>query len=94
MIRDLVIPLKREYFEQIRRGEKLEEFRLCTPYWIKRLEGRSYDRVVLTLGYPKKDDSERRLTLPWAGFTRKRITHPHFGVEPVEVFAIDVRQRM
>lgn len=87
---DLVLPLKREYFEAIAAGTKPEEFRLRTPYWQKRLEGRSYDRVVLTLGYPAINDSERRLVRPWRGFVMKRITHPHFGKDPVEVYAIDV----
>ena len=73
---DLVLPLKREYFEQIKHGEKLEEFRLCTPYWAKRLEGREYGRVVLTLGYPSRNDTERRMVRPWRGFTKRRITHP------------------
>jgi len=88
---NLVLPLKREYFEQIKHGEKPEEFRLCTPYWAKRLEGREYGWVVLTLGYPAKDDSERRLARPWRGFIKKRITHPHFGGAPVNVYEIDVR---
>lgn len=89
---DLILPLKQEYFEQIKCGEKAEEFRLCTPYWEKRLEGREYGRVVLTLGYPAKDDSERRLVRPWRGFAKRQITHPHFGADPVEVYAIDVRE--
>lgn len=88
---DLVLPLKREYFEQIKRGEKPEDFRLCTPYWAKRLEGREYGRVVLTLGYPAKDDQDRRLPRPWRGFIKRRITHKHFGGAPVDVYAIDVR---
>ncbi|MGZ8256494.1 MAG: hypothetical protein ACXWTX_01855 [Gallionella sp.] len=87
---NLVLPLKRIYFEQIRDGIKLEEYRLCTSYWHKRLEGRSYDNVVLTLGYPSKDDAKRRLVLPWKGFTKKRITHSHFGDAAVDVYAIHV----
>lgn len=83
-LRDLQLALKRVYFEQIRDGLKLEEYRLCTPYWTKRLEGCSYDRVILTLGYPAKDDSERRLVRPWRGFIRKQIVHPFFGDLPVE----------
>jgi hypothetical protein len=86
----LILPLKRIYFEQIRDGVKLEEFRLCTPYWQKRLEGRSYDKVILTLGYPAKDDSERRLARSWGGCTTRWIKHPHFGDELVKVFSIDV----
>lgn len=88
----LNLPLKREYFEAIRNGSKLEEYRLCTPFWRKRLEGREFDSVVLTLGYPARADHSRRLVRAWRGFTVKTITHPHFGPGPVQVFAIDVSE--
>ncbi|PWB18778.1 ASCH domain-containing protein [Comamonas sp. JNW] len=88
----LHLPLKRQYFEAIRDGTKLEEFRLCTPYWAKRLEDRAYDRIILTSGYPARDDLARRLITPWRGFMVKTIIHPHFGPKPVRVYAIDVKQ--
>lgn len=47
---------------------------------------------MLTLGYPKRDDTERRPIRPWRGYRVTTITHPHFGPEPVQVFAIDVRE--
>ena len=89
-MKDLVIPLKGEYFNAIQSGEKKEEFRLCTPYWEKRLVNREYGQIILTLGYPKRTDTARRLTLPYKGWQIKTITHPHFGSEPVRVYAIDV----
>lgn len=89
----LTLPLKAEYFDQIKAGAKPEEFRLRTEYWRKRLEGRTYESIVLTKGYPSRDDADRRLELPWRGFREATITHPHFGDEPVEVFAIDVTGR-
>ena len=88
----LTLPLNGVYFDQIKDGSKVEEFRLVTPFWSKRLEGRTFDRIVLTRGYPPRDDHSRRLVRTWRGFTRKTITHPHFGPEPVEVFAIDVSE--
>lgn len=88
----LVLPLKAEYFHQIKAGTKLEEFRLCTPYWRKRLEGRTFDRIVLTLGYPAASDTARRLVRPWRGYRETTITHEHFGTEPVQVFAINVEE--
>lgn len=91
-MRTLNLPLKREYFEAIRDGRKPEEYRLCTPFWRKRLEGREFDQVVLTLVYPARDDKARRLVRAWRGFTIKTITHPHFGPDPVQVFAIDVSE--
>lgn len=89
-MRTLTIPVKGIYFDQIKAGTKPFEYRLRTPYWSKRLVGRAYDRVVLTRGYPKATDAERRLELPWRGFKEQTITHPHFGTEPVQVFAICV----
>ncbi len=85
---DLTLPLKGIYFDQIKAGEKTEEYRLVTSYWIRRLEGRRYGRIILTRGYPKKDDADRRIVLPWRGCPTKTITHPHFGPHPVEVYAI------
>lgn len=87
---DLILPLKGEYFDAIRDGSKVEEYRLANAYWTRRLEGRSFDRIVLTKGYPKRGDDSRRLVRQWKGFTRKTLTHPHFGPDPVEVFAIKV----
>lgn len=94
---DLILPLKTEYFDAIKAGEKPEEFRLANAYWTRRLHGadgqpRTFDRIVLTKGYPKRGDDSRRLVRPWKGFTRKTLTHPHFGADPVEVFAIHVRE--
>ncbi|NBA95250.1 ASCH domain-containing protein [Pseudomonas sp. R5(2019)] len=87
----LTLALKGEYFDAIKAGTKTEEFRLVTPYWRQRLEGRIYDQIELTKGYPKRDDQSRRLTLPWQGYRTTTLTHPHFGPEPVEVFAINVQ---
>ena len=88
--RVLTLPVMAVYFDAIRSGTKAEEFRLCTPYWRKRLEGRTYDRIALTKGYPAADDFTRRLYLPWRGYRVTTIQHEHFGPSPVEVFAINV----
>lgn len=89
-MKTLHLNLKAEYFDQIKAGEKIEEFRLCTPFWTKRLIGTHYDNILVKRGYPKNDDVERVIERPWLGFSVKMITHPHFGHEPVQVFAITV----
>lgn len=89
-MRTLTLPLKAEYFDAIRDGTKFQEFRLTTDYWRKRLEGQTYDRIVLTKGYPARNDHTRRLARAWRGFRIITLTHPHFGPDPVEVFSIDV----
>lgn len=89
--RTLMLNLKSEYFNQIKVGEKTEEYRLCTPYWQKRIEGRVYDAVCICLGYPKKNDTERRILFPWSGYEKKTITHKLFGDKPVKVYAIKLK---
>ncbi len=89
-MRTLTLPMKAEYFDQIKSGWKKEEFRLDTSYWEKRLFNPEYDRIVLTRGYPKRGDQSRRIERPWRGVNRKKIIHQHFGPEPVTVWAIKV----
>ena len=86
----LTLNLKREYFEQIKSGIKTEEYRLCTPYWSKRLEGKTFDKIIIKLGYPKNDEIEKIMEFPWRGYKKKKITHKHFGSDPVKVYAIKV----
>lgn len=90
--RTLTLALKGIYFDQIVSGQKQEEFRLTSPYWTRRLEGREYDRIVLTRGYPPKGDQTRRIEIPWRGYRKTTLTHPHFGPHPVEVYAIRVSE--
>lgn len=89
-MKNITIPLNGVYFDQIKAGTKLEEYRLANYYWTKRLLGRNYDRLILTRGYPRKEDEDRRISLKYRGFEVKTITHPHFGPEPVQVFAIKI----
>lgn len=95
MLDALYLPMKAVYFDQIMAGKKREEYRLATEFWAKRLVGKRYRRIVLTRGYPKGGGipDVTRMSIVWNGMTRKTITHPHFGDAPVEVFAIDVRER-
>ena len=86
---DLHLNLKGEYFDAIKDGTKTHEYRLAEK-WLKRLQGKTFDRIVLKRGYPKRDDSERIIERPWRGFSVEMRTHPHFGSEPVEVLAIVV----
>lgn len=86
----LQLAVKSEYFDAMVSGDKTEEYRLYNDYWEKRFMFNKFDTLIITKGYPKKEDKSRRLELPFKGFTIKTITHPHFGAEPVKVFAIKV----
>ncbi|MEX3983658.1 ASCH domain-containing protein [Paraburkholderia sp. EG287A] len=88
--RVLVLPVKGEFFSQMKARTKLFEYRLRTPFWRKRLVGREYEEVCVTLGYPARSDTERRLLVPWQGYEEQTLQHPFFGPEPVDVFAIRI----
>ncbi len=92
MSKTLTLNLKGVYFDQILAGEKLEEYRLRSDYWRKRLVGREYNKIVILRGYPAGGgiEGKTRLTMPWQGFQITTLTHEHFGPEPVSVYAIAV----
>lgn len=88
MKRTLMLALKGVYFDEVKAGRKDEEYRLVNEYWTNKFERYAYDRIVLTRGYPPKNDVERRIERPWRGVEIKMIVHPEFGAEPVQVYAI------
>lgn len=91
LMKILHINVKKEYFYQIKSGEKIFEFRLCEKvFWQKRLIGKHYDLIHIKLGYPKNGDKERIIERPYMDFSRFIIKHKHFGIDPVKVFAIKV----
>lgn len=86
---DLVLHLEQKYFDQIKRGEKTEEYRQATEYWNKRIYGKTFDNIILQCGYPKKNDHGKTIVRKWNGYTLKKIDVPLYGGE-VLVYAIDV----
>jgi hypothetical protein len=53
-MRILDLPLKKEWYEMIERGEKCEDYREIKQYWISRLMGVKFDLVRFRYGYTKK----------------------------------------
>ena len=88
MKRILHLNLKAEYFNEIKNGDKIYEYRRITPFWRKRLKDREYDEVHIKLGYPKTGDKKRILKFKWNGYLIKKITHKHFGRRQLYVYAI------
>lgn len=69
---NLQLAVKGEYFDAMIRGEKTEEYRLCIDYWNKRLVNRKYYRLIITKGYPKREDFSRRIDVPYNGYEIKK----------------------
>lgn len=66
----LYLALKKKWFDLIKSGEKKEEYREMKQYYERRFvipflpprfRLRTFSKVVFTLGYPKANDTERRL---------------------------------
>jgi len=62
--RVLHLTLKRKHFDAMVRGEKNEEYREIKPYWVTRLEGKTFDEVLFMNGYGNGAPSMRR---DWLG---------------------------
>ena len=86
-MKTLYLPLKKQWYEMIERGEKLEEYREMKPYWQKRLTGR-IDAASFSYGYTK-----RRMTFECAGITIGR-GRPEWGAPDDEVFVIKLGRRI
>jgi hypothetical protein len=89
-MKNLKLAVKRRWFEDIQSGVKSEEFRLNNDYWKKRLEGKDFDKVIITLGYPSNDQIDRIMEFPWRGYEMKTIVSEEWDNVPQEVFAIKV----
>lgn len=88
---DLVLHVKKEYFQLIAEGNKKEEYRKVCLYWGKRLDGKTFDNVVIACGYPSRLDDGLWITFPWNGCYIKSIYHKEWnngGTTPVIVYAI------
>lgn len=88
---DLILNLKKEYFEEIKNGIKKEEYRLCTPYWEKRILNKKFDNLIIKLGYPSREEKEKILVFPWAGYTIKEIKHKEWDFKNKKVFGIIIK---
>lgn len=84
MTRVLRLPVKREYFNQIKAGTKTEEYR----------EVKEYDEVWITLGYPSSSEQDKIIKFKFTGYEVKNITHKEFGNKEVEVYAIKLEERI
>lgn len=99
----LYLPLKKEWYEMIERGEKREEYREFSKYWKKRLIEtckthpkspvsydylKIFDAVCFSYGYTK-----RRMLWECKGITIGR-GHPEWGAPDYEVFIIKIGKRI
>ena len=87
--KELVLPLKAQWYNMIESGEKKEEYREIKPYWQKRLDGKEFDTVTFTYGYTK-----RRMTCKCNGI-RKDTGNPKWGaVSGVVYYVISLGERI
>ena len=89
----LHLHVKSVYFHEMKNGTKVNEYRAHKPFWIKQLideegEPKEFSGIIIYNAYLPGEVN--RLHFPWNGWTIETITHPHFGEEPVKVFAINV----
>ena len=82
---NLHIIIKRKYFDQIVSGEKKFEYRVVKPYWVKKLVGRDYDKIIFKAGYRT---GAPRYECDYKGYLIENIKHEFFGNEEITVFSL------
>jgi len=76
----LNLTLHRHWFEQIASGQKTEEYRFCSPFWERKLDGRHFDEIHFRNGY--SPDS------PWMRVSCLGITLGEWAGRPCYVIAL------
>jgi hypothetical protein len=84
-MKTLFIVIKKTYFDQIKSGQKKEEYRSVTEYWKKRIVGREYSHIIFQVGYSK---TAERMKVVYNGYHERFLTHAHFGNKEVKVYAL------
>lgn len=87
-MRILTLHLKGKWFDQVKAGVKTHEYRVVSPYWIKRLRNREYDFIIVCRGYPKGNDFKNRIIFQWNGAKETIIEHEEWGGKRRRVFDI------
>lgn len=90
---DLILHVRKKYFDRISTGEKIWEYRKETAYWAARLL-KNYDAVQIHRGYPKSSDTAKILCFKWYAPHTETITHEFFNYVPTRVFVVDLRERL
>jgi len=88
----LKLHVKSVYFNQIKSGEKTEEYRDYYKWRLKIL-GENFDQVWIYDAYKKKSP-DTIMKFLWNGAPVKIIVHPHFGMRRTRVFAIGLTERI
>jgi ASC-1-like (ASCH) protein len=55
---NLFLHVRKEYFDQIKSGEKKEEYRLIKPYWIKHKEFGDYLVQVFVIKLQREEEQQ------------------------------------
>ena len=66
----LHLHVTRKHFDQIKSGNKKEEYRAWNIYWKKRIIGVPFEAVEIYHGYPKAGAGER-IIFAWDGYEKK-----------------------
>ena len=84
----LYLPLKKEWYEMIERGEKTEEYREIKPYWNKRLINGKHTHVKFSYGYTKQTMifEYKKLTIGYG--------NPEWGAPKEDCYIIKLGERI
>ena len=86
---DILLRVKKKYFDEVLEGTKRHEYWRVTPYWTARLVGRTYGNIIYCKGnYGSEKNPDNIQIFPWYGVLKTKIKHEEFGDELIEVYDV------
>ena len=86
---DLILNVKKKYFDEIKVKTKHYEYREIKPYWTKRLNNKRITGIQIRLGYPKNTDTSKIQWFPWRGKFETSVVL--MGEGRKDVYAMELR---
>ena len=100
---DLILNVKKKWFDLIKSGKKTCEYREVKSYWTKRLSGKKYNNVIIVWGYPKERNDTNSISFPYYGYKLTSVFPPKIEydailhtlniIEQGFVYAIELRNQ-
>ena len=82
----LTLRIKKKWFDLIEKGEKIEEYRKISPYYISRIENKTIDKVLLINGYSRNSP---QLLFECKGII-KGFGNPNWGADNQKCYIIKI----
>jgi len=67
-MKDLILNVKKQWFDLVKSGKKDKEYREIKPYWTSRLVNKTYNRIIYVHAWPHTFTEMNSIIFPYNGY--------------------------